>query len=114
MTGILCLLCAESNSSNTSDQQLFYYVGATETAVAHCAPCGGTALASLASGLGLATGALLVLLLARLLVRHGVQPSVRTRVTRAFISSFEGLSLGVKLKIVVTFYMVASKVRSPR
>jgi hypothetical protein len=99
LTGAFCQLCESSGS---------FYVAATVDAIAHCAECGGT----LAATLGFAGGVLaalpfLVLILLRM--KRMLVEKKPALVSRAayFNDIFKPAN---KLKIMIGFYMIATKV----
>ena len=115
LTGTFCRLClptyAPSNaSSNITTTTRVYYVSANDTDVAHCEPCGSTVGTTIAMTFGIIGGVFLTLQLGWMAVRRGVRFEARAAALALARRQWENFSIGAKLKIVVTFYMISSKV----
>ena len=115
LTGTFCRLClathAPSNAStNATTATRVYYVSANDTDVAHCEPCGSTMGTTIAMAFGIIGGVVLTLQLGWMAVRRGVRFEARAAALALARRQWESFSIGAKLKIVVTFYMISSKV----
>lgn len=112
LTGVFCQLCAPSNAS-------VYYVRASRTAAAHCASCSKTLRTSLlAYLLMLATLAMGAFCFWR---RRHHAPKQQNLVGNCFKRRelaatvrqwLKQLTIGVKAKIMIDFFMIASKIPS--
>ena len=113
LTGPFCGLCAAwsdnstggNSSESSADAGHVYYVAASGSVGAHCTPCGNTlattiALACVALALLLALGAALM-----------IYPPPE-RVQKRIESASKRLTLAIKFKIVIAFYMIATKTPS--
>ena len=114
LTGIFCKLCDPLDSPNSTYPNnasavavaRMYYVGATATDVAHCEACGGTAATAIGAGVGFAVLIVSFVLLAKRSTRQFIRPDVLAHVHRLW----HLFTLATKVKIVIGFYMIASKI----
>ena len=102
LDGTFCQTCDRSSG------ELVYYVKATGGAggeVATCKPCGDTLSKTLVTGVAVLAGVLVALVLLTLLHRH-VPAGVKEKYSLTVGKS----GVGTKIKIVLGFYMIATKV----
>ena len=104
LSGMLCEVCL----SNTTGRRLFY-TAATDEQAAGCEECGKSAWLPVLAALAVVGGLAGLLLLCRRLVRRYF--SEETLLTHAH-AKWSLFSLGIKLKIVLGFYMIAAKLSS--
>ena len=97
--------CQACDRSNTSVE--VYFVPATDERVAHCKPCGAAAMNNLLLLLGVIVG-LAIALLGALALRRCISPQRLEK----FDLVANQLALKNKLKIVIGFYMIATRVPS--
>ena len=98
LQGVYCRLCSQSNQ---------YYVAAAGATTAHCAECGNTIGVTLGLAVSFVAGILLVLFI---FARAKRKASYTTRkLVASFTKQFAPMS---KLKILINFFMIASKVDS--
>ena len=95
----MCALC-----SNTDGAELRYYSAATEDKIASCEPCGDMLTITIALVAGGLVALLLLSALAHIVYRRWIMTLAQLATT------IGSCNLGVKLKIVVGFWQIASKV----
>ncbi len=104
LTGVFCMKCDRSNLSAATN---VYYTAATEEARAACHPCADTLAVTILVVIGvLAIMAVVPVTLRRLYGRVSPQRQIQLLITWRAFEPFK------KLKILVGFYMIASKVGS--
>jgi hypothetical protein len=100
LDGTFCQTCDRSNTSVE-----VYFVPATDERVAHCAPCGGAAMNNLFASVGIVV-ALAVALLGAYQLRRRISPQRLEK----FDLVVKQLALKNKIKIILGFYMIATRV----
>ena len=98
--GVFCKLCAERN-----DGVRVFYSRSTQSAVAMCKPCKDTAQSTILLYVGLGIAAIALLLLFFFILKR-LSIELQERLSRVWLL----FNPHVKLKILISFYMIATKV----